>query len=94
MIEYKSKEEFVNEISNGAKLFINEFSDIQEADKDKLIDGVDRSPAQMVAYQLGWLSLILDWENQEQKGITVKTPHTDYKWTNLGGLYKKILLAI
>ena len=89
MIEYKSKEEFVNEISNGAKLFINEFSDIQEADKDKLIDGVDRSPAQMVAYQLGWLSLILDWENQEQKGITVKTPHADYKWNNLGGLYKK-----
>lgn len=91
MIEYKSREELVNEISNSAKLFINEFSDIQEVDKDKLIDGVDRSPAQMVACQLGWFSLILDWENQEQKGITVKTPHIDYKWNNqYGRIIQKI----
>lgn len=59
-----------------------------EDDKDKLIDGVDRTPTQMISYQLGWLNLILDWEKQEQQGITVITPHTDYKWNNLGGLYK------
>ena len=88
MPEYKSKQELINEISSRAKLFSDEFCDIQEADKDKLIDGVDRTPAQIVAYQLGWLNLILDWERQEQQGITVVTPHAGYKWNNLGELYE------
>ncbi|MGX8700835.1 ClbS/DfsB family four-helix bundle protein [Caproiciproducens sp.] len=88
MPEYKSKQELVDAISNSARLFINEFSDVQEADKDKLLDGVDKTPAQMIAYQLGWLHLILDWEEQEQRGITVITPHVEYKWNNLGGLYE------
>lgn len=88
MPEYKNKQELIHEISNRAKLFSSEFYDIQEADKDQLVDGVDRTPAQMVAYQLGWLHLILDWEKQEQQGIPVVTPHVDYKWNNLGGLYE------
>jgi hypothetical protein len=87
MVEYQNKQELIDEISNRAKLFINEFSDIQEADKDKLIDGVDRTPSQMIAYQLGWLNLILDWEKQEKNAIKVITPHIDYKWNRLGGLY-------
>ena len=88
MTEYKDKQELIDEILNRAKLFIDEFSDIQEADKDKQIDGVDRTPVQMIAYQLGWLNLLLHWEEQEQQGNTVVTPHPDYKWNNLGGLYE------
>jgi hypothetical protein len=88
LTEYKDKQELIDEISSRAKLFIDEFSDIQEADKDKQIDGVDRSPSQMVAYQLGWLYLLLQWEEEEQQGDTVITPHPDYKWNNLGGLYE------
>jgi hypothetical protein len=88
MTEYKNKEELINEISNCAKIFIDEFSDIQDSDKDKFIDGVDRTPAQMIAYQLGWLGLILDWERQEQQGIAVVTPCVNYKLNNLGGLYE------
>lgn len=65
MIEYKNREELILEISKRAKLFINEFDCIDEKDKDKLMDEVDRTPAQMIAYQLGWMNLILDWENQE-----------------------------
>lgn len=87
MPEYQSKQELIDEISNSAKLLIGEFSDIREEDKDKSLDGVDRTPAQMIAYQLGWLNLILDWEKQEQQGIPVITPHAEYKWNNLGGLY-------
>lgn len=41
MREYKNKRELIDEISNRAKLFIDEFSDIQEVDKDKLVDGVE-----------------------------------------------------
>ena len=88
MTEYKDKQELIDEISNRAKLFIDEFTDIQETDKDKQINGVDRSPAQMIAYQLGWLNLLLHWEEQEQQGNAVVTPHPDYKWNNLGGLYE------
>lgn len=88
MQEYKSKQELIEEISKRAKLFIDEFYDIPETDKNELVDGVDRTPAQMISYQLGWIDLIIYWEQQEQKGITVVTPHPDYKWNNLGGLYE------
>ncbi len=61
MPEYKNRQELILEISNRAKLFIEEFNDIDEKDKDRLIDGVDRTPAQMIAYQLGWMNLILHY---------------------------------
>lgn len=88
MVGYKSKEELITEISNCSKLFIQEFDNIDEKDKDTLLDGVDRTPAQIIAYQLGWTNLILNWEAQEKKGKTVVTPSLDYKWNNLGGLYE------
>lgn len=88
MAEYQNKEELILEISNRAKLFIDEFNGIDEKDKDKLIDGIDRTPAQMIAYQLGWMKLILDWESQEQQGHIVVTPTPDYKWNNLRGLHE------
>ena len=78
----------MDEIKKCGKLFIDEFSDIREEDKDKRMEGVDRTPSQMVAYQLGWLDLLLCWEEQEQQGNTVITPHPDYRWNNLGGLYE------
>ena len=78
----------IDAISNEAKRFVDEFSDLRESDKDKPADGVDRTPAQMIAYQLGWMNLILDWEKRERQGIPVVTPHADYQWNNLGGLYE------
>jgi len=88
LVGYQNREELILEISNRAKLFIEEFNDINEKDKDKLVDGVDKTPAQMIAYQLGWMNLILNWESQEQLGFVVTTPTQDYKWNNLGGLYE------
>lgn len=88
MTEYKNKEELILEISNHAKLFIEEFNYIDEKDKDSLIEGVDRTPAQMISYQLGWMNLIIDWENQEQQGNIVITPTPEYKWNNLSCLYE------
>ncbi len=86
MQTYTSKQELINEINKQGDLFIDEFKEIK--DKDLLIDGVDRSPAQMISYQLGWMNLILKWEADEQKGIKVITPSPNYKWNNLGGLYQ------
>ena len=83
-----SKKELINEINKRAALFINEFSKIADEYKDILVDEVDRSPAQMIAYQLGWMNLILLWEEKNKKGKTVITPSENYKWNNLGGLYE------
>lgn len=85
---YESKKALISEIEKTADLFINEFSDVKEEDKDKLIDGVDRTPAQMIAYQLGWLDLVMKWDKDEAEGRPVVTPSEGYKWNNLGGLYK------
>ena len=56
---YASKKTLIVEIEKTAALFINEFLNVEEDDKDKLIGDVDRTPAQMIAYQLGWLDLNL-----------------------------------
>jgi hypothetical protein len=85
---YDSKKALLAEIENTAVLFINEFSDVKEEDKDRLIDGVDRTPAQMIAYQLGWLDLLMGWDKDEAEGKHVVTPCEGYKWNNLGALYQ------
>jgi len=85
---YEGKKALIDEIEKTAVLFINEFSDIEEDDKDRLVGGVDRTPAQMIAYQLGWLDLIMGWDKDEAEGKQVVTPCEGYKWNNLGALYQ------
>lgn len=85
---YASRAEFVEEVRKRAQLFIGEFEGLEEQDKDLLLADVDRSPAQMIAYQLGWMSLIQQWEQDELSGKEVVTPHPDYKWNQLGPLYQ------
>lgn len=86
---YRNSEDLVNEIQKRADLFIDEFIEIPESKKNLVVEGVDRSPSQMIAYQLGWMRLMLSWESRELSGEIVKTPHDDFKWNNLGGLYER-----
>lgn len=51
MQNYANKEELIREIRKTANLFIKEFKDITEENKDTLIEGVDRTPSQMISYQ-------------------------------------------
>ena len=88
MIEYQNKEELILEISKRAKLFIDEFKVIDESDRNLLLDGENRTPNQMLAYQIGWMKLILSFEKQEKAGLTVITPSPDYKWNELSSLYE------
>lgn len=44
--------------------------------------------AEILAYQLGWLNLVMKWDRDEKAGETVITPSPDYKWNQLGGLYQ------
>ena len=85
---YSSQKELIDEINKRAVLFINEFSKITDENKDTFVDEVDKSPVQMIAYQLGWMNLILLWEEKNKNDETVVTPSENYKWNNLGGLYQ------
>ena len=51
MQTYSNKDDLIFEISKRVT-FINEFSDVSESDKDVYKIGVNRTPAQMIAYRL------------------------------------------
>ncbi|CRH87383.1 Uncharacterized conserved protein [Chlamydia trachomatis] len=88
MRSYDSRAELTAEITKRGTLFIGEFLDISDDGWDRLLDGIDRTPRQMIAYQLGWMELLLGWERLEQEGREVVTPAPGFKWNQLGGLYE------
>ena len=94
---YENKDELKNEINKSFAKYISEFNDIPEHLKDKRVDEIDRTPAENLAYQVGWTTLVIKWESDERKGIPVKTPSDNFKWNQLGELYQdprtKILLC-
>lgn len=85
---YKDKEELKSEINKSFEKFISEFDIIPEDLKDKRVDEVDRTPAENLAYQVGWTTLVLKWEEDEKNGLQVKTPSDEFKWNQLGELYQ------
>lgn len=88
MKQYSGKEELKEEITKAYKKYIDEFDNIEENLKDKRIEEVDRTPAENLSYQVGWTSLLLKWEEDEKKGLEVKTPSDKFKWNELGKLYE------
>ena len=88
MKTYENKEELKAEIKRAYDKYIAEFKDIPESLKDKQCMEVDRTPAENLAYQVGWTALVLKWENDEQAGLPVKTPSDGFKWNQLGELYQ------
>lgn len=88
MQEYVSKEAFAAEIEKTAGLFLREFDEVAESELDVRLDGVDRTPREMLAYQLGWIGLLRGWDRDEQAGKAVATPAPGYKWNQMGGLYQ------
>lgn len=88
MKQYSGKEELKEEITKAYKKYIDEFDNIEENLKDKRIEEIDRTPAENLSYQVGWTSLLLKWEEDEKKGIEVKTPSDKFKWNELGKLYE------
>ena len=85
---YESKEALIAEIRKTAELFVREFDDVDEADADELVGGVDRTPREMLAYQLGWMGLLRGWDADELAGKDVVTPAAGYKWNQMGELYQ------
>ena len=85
---YENKEELKTEIRKTFEKYISEFDNIPEALKDIRVDEVDRTPAENLAYNVGWTTLVLKWEEDERNGLPVKTPSDEFKWNQLGGLYQ------
>ncbi len=88
MQEYADKNTLIAEIKKTAELFISEFNDIAETNKSIRYEAVDRTPQEIIAYQLGWIGLIRGWDKDEAEGKDVTTPAPGYKWNQLGGLYQ------
>ena len=87
-MKYSNKLELVEAIKNNADLFIKEYSDIEESSINIVVDEIGYTPFQMLSFCIGWMDLVLAWENEEQKSIQ-KTPlATEWKWNNLDWLYQ------
>ncbi len=74
MRTYENKDELKNEINKSFAKYISEFNDIPEPLKDKRIDEVDRTPAENLAYQVGWTTLILKWKQTKERVFRSKLP--------------------
>ena len=59
MRTYENKDELKNEINKSFAKYISEFDIIPESLKDKRVEEVDRTPAENLAYQVGWTTLVL-----------------------------------
>ncbi|MBN9672904.1 ClbS/DfsB family four-helix bundle protein [Labrenzia aggregata] len=51
--------------------------------------GTAMSPADLVAYLLGWNELVLKWLEKDDRGEAVDFPETGFKWNQLGLLAQK-----
>ncbi len=94
MKEYESKEELKEEITKAYKKYIEEFTDIDEKLKDQKFDGVDRSPAENLSYQVGWTSLLIKWEEDEKKGLEVKHHRINLNGMNLENYMNSLMKLI
>ncbi|MGO4697866.1 ClbS/DfsB family four-helix bundle protein [Paenibacillus sp. 2TAB26] len=86
--DYTSKEDLMKTIHSQYMLLDAEFDGIDNSEKDIRIPEVDKTPAEIIAYQLGWLDLVMGWDKDEKEGRPILMPSPDYKWNQLGGLYR------
>lgn len=87
MKSYQSRQNLVDEINRTYGVFREEFDDIESDSFDIRLEGVDKTPREMIAYQIGWLTLVRSWDRDELDGLDVVTPSPKYKWNQLGELY-------
>ena len=66
MRTYENKDELKREINKSFEKYISEFDDIPESLKDVIVEEVDRTPAENLAYQVGWTTLVLKWKKMKE----------------------------
>ncbi|ANY75203.1 ClbS/DfsB family four-helix bundle protein [Paenibacillus ihbetae] len=87
MPTYENKQALIDEIVRTYHLLDQEFDAVPKDRECYRVEEVDRTPHEMLAYQVGWLTLLLSWERDELAGLEVITPSPLYKWNQLGLLY-------
>ncbi len=60
-----------------------------EASMDGHVAGKTMSPADLVAYLIGWNELVLKWLDRHERGERIDFPETGFKWNELGLLAEK-----
>jgi hypothetical protein len=88
MKTYETKEDLIKEIDKTYLTFVAEFADIDDKKLHLRIKTVDKTPFEMLAYQIGWLELLMSWEKNEIAGKEVIMPAPGIKWNKLGDLYQ------
>jgi len=86
MIQYKNKQELINAINKAYDLFVAEFATVNSKDIHIRKVMIDKTPAELIAYQIGWLNHIMQWEKDELAGKQVITPAPGIKWNEIGKL--------
>ncbi|MDO4642639.1 MAG: ClbS/DfsB family four-helix bundle protein [Cardiobacteriaceae bacterium] len=88
MQTYTDHHALIAAIEQSLNRYLAEFADIAEADKDTRMDDKEKTPSEHLSYQLGWINLLQQWEEDEQAGKQVHTPAEGYRWNQLGALYQ------
>ncbi|WP_112313421.1 ClbS/DfsB family four-helix bundle protein [Pseudogemmobacter bohemicus] len=61
----------------------------RDASLDGHVAGTQMSPADLVAYLIGWNELVLKWLDLDDRGVTPDFPETGFQWNRLGQLAQK-----
>jgi hypothetical protein len=61
----------------------------REATMNGHAGGTAMSPADLVAYLIGWNELVLKWLDRDDRGEPVDFPEAGFKWNQLGLLAQK-----
>ncbi len=88
MRQYRGGRELEEAIRECFQRYDSEFDAISEEMRDWDGDGPMKTPAQHLAYHLGWTGLLLLWEKEEKAGGNACVPAVGYRWNQLGLLYQ------
>jgi len=84
---YKNSAELIDKIRNSYHQFIDQYEGITDDVADERIEQVEKTPREMLSYQVGWINMILSWEKTEEGGQDITTPTPGYKWDQIRQLY-------
>ena len=81
-----SKNELLEKLHSAYEKLDSEFNEIPLSleRKNEVGDGI--SCCDVLAYQIGWANLLLNWDKTELSGGIPKMPAENFKWNQLGSL--------
>lgn len=87
----QSKAELVRAVTIGYDRLADDLAHVPEdAARERTMPGHARgtrmSPADLVAYLIGWNELVLSWHEQRAAGVEPAFPAEGYRWNQLGEL--------